>query len=255
MKIIRQTSNRLTMQFDPLFKEGMFLVFILCIVVCLFVIILSTWDIFTCQRDLSFPTQGQCTLTHQGWITKSQRIWQLEQIKGVDIKTEGFQQNGLPRYWVSLNTTEGLFPLPTDPDSPPFIAEKIQQFLENTQQSGFTEQWDSRPYSFFCLKVCLAFAILFGVRGERVTLEISRQSQRLTICRYSLLGLRRVQYPLHHIVDVIVQKKRGGKLGPMGRSVLVMQDGKQFVIHAYDLFYPEAFAYESTALIRRFIGR
>ncbi len=254
MKVIHQTQNKLIMQFYPLFKWGMVVNFIICAILCLLAILMATWDTFACHRDLSFRTQGQCTLIHQGWITKSQRSWQLEQIKGVNIETDGFQKNGSPHYRADLITTAGNFKLPIDPDSLPAIAEEMRQFLDNSQQSDFEEQWDSRPYGFFCLKICLAFAGLFGFLGERVTLEISKYSQRLTVRRRNLLGTRIIEYPLDQIVDVIVQKKWSGRLSPMGRSVIVMKDGKKVVVHAYDLFYTEASAHESVALIRYFLN-
>ncbi|HEY9645922.1 MAG TPA: hypothetical protein V6C88_06115 [Chroococcidiopsis sp.] len=213
-----------------------------------------TWDTLDCRRDLLLPTQGQCTLIHQGWISKSQRSWPLQQIQGVDVETDGFQKNGSPRYRAALMTTEGNVQLPINPDSPPVIAEEMQQFLDNAQQLHFEKQWDGRPYAFFCVKICLLFAGLFGILGKRVTLEISKYSQRFTVRRRNLLGTRVREYPLDQIVDVIVQKKRGGKFGPMGRSVLVMKDGKKIVIHAYDLFYPEARAHESVALMRYFLN-
>lgn len=254
MKVVYQSPKKLIMQFHPLFKQGMVIVFVICGIACLLALLLTTWDSLECSRNLSFPTQGQCTLTHHNWIAKSQRSWQLAQIKGVNIETDGFQKNGSPRYRADLSTTDGNIPLPINPDGPPEIAEEMRQFLSNPQQLGFEEQWDGRPYGFFCVGVCLAFAGLFDVLGERVTLEISQYSQRLTLRRRNLLGTRVVEYPLDQIADVIVQKKRGGKFGPMGRSVVVMKNGKQIAVHAYDLYYTEASAHASVARICHFLG-
>jgi hypothetical protein len=256
MKVIHKTPNKLTVQFCPWFKWMLVSVFNICGTLCLLAILVATWDTFDCNRNLSFPTQGQCTLTYHSWITKSQRSWQLEQIKGVNIETEGFQKNGSPRYRIDLHTTKGIVTIAdsASTDRSPEIAEEIRQFLDNAQQASFKKQRDERPYTFFCFILCLAFAGLFNVLGEEVTLEISRYIQQLTLRRRNLLGTRTIAYPLDQIANVIVQKKWGGKFGSMGRLAIVLKDGKKIVVHSYDQYYTEASSYESAALICHFLG-
>lgn len=232
-------------------------VFIFISIVCLFATLAITWDTFDCYRNGSLPTLGQCTLTHHNWITQHQRNWQLDQIKEVRLETEGFQKNGSPRYRIDLHTTTEIIKLPfTDirPGLLPAIAEEIRQFLADPQQPGFQEQQDDRRYAFFCVAVCLAFAGLFGILGQRVTLEMSRYSPLLTLRRQNLLGTRTFEYPIDQISEVVVQKKRGGKFGQMGRIAIVLKNGQRIVVHNYDLYYTEAGAYESAASISHFLG-
>ncbi|HEY9616772.1 MAG TPA: hypothetical protein V6C64_08030, partial [Microcoleaceae cyanobacterium] len=171
---------------------------------------------------------------------------------------EGFQKNGSPIYRVDLHTTEGIVTLPiVDSVYPEFAsntAEEIRQFLEQSQPSSLKKQRDERPYLFFGLKLCLALAVLFAFLGEIVTLEISRDTQRLTIRRRNLILTRTVEYPLDQIADVIVQKQRGGKFGPMGRIAIVLKNGKPIVVHAYDRFDQEGNAHISALHICHFLG-
>ncbi|HEY9620218.1 MAG TPA: hypothetical protein V6C78_07610 [Crinalium sp.] len=233
-------------------------VFDFCAIVCFLSILTANWDTFECQRNVSFPTQGQCTLTHYNLLCQQQHSWNLEQIKSVDLVPEGFQKNGSPIYRVDLHTTEGIVILPiVDRVYPEFAsntAEEIRQFLEQSQLSNLKKQRDDRPYLFFGLKLCLALAVLFAFLGEIVTLEISRDTQRLTIRRRNLLVIRTVEYPLDQIEDVIVQKQRGGKFGSMGRIAIVLKNGKPLVVHAYDRFDQEGNAHISALHICHFLG-
>lgn len=255
MKVIHQTQNKLIMQFRPWFSWMLVSVFNFCGLICLFTIPMVTWNTFACNRNLSLSTQGQCTLTHHSWIAKSQRGWQLEQIKGISIEPEGFQKNGSPRYRIDLHTTEGIVPIVdrASTDLSPGIAQEIQQFLDNSQQSSF-KQRDDRLNIFFPFMLCLAFSGLFSILGTMVTLEISKYAQQLTLRRRNLLGTRTITYPLDQIVDVIVQKQWGGRVSPMGRLAIVLKDGKKIVVHSYDRFYTEASSYESAALICHFLS-
>lgn len=256
MKVIHQTSNKLTLQFRPWFKWMLVSVFNFCGIVCLLAMLATTWDTFDCHRNLSFPTQGQCALTHHSWITKRQRSWQLEQIQGIKIEPEGFHRNGSPRYRIDLHTTKEIVTIAdrNSTDRSPKMAEKIRQFLNHSQQSSLKIQQDQRPYILFCVLLCLAFAGLFNVLGEEVTLEISRYIQQLTLRRRNLLGTRTIAYPLDQIADVIVQKQRGGKFGPMGRLAIVLKDGKKIIVHSYDRYSTEASSCASAARIDHFLG-
>jgi hypothetical protein len=257
MKVLYQSQNKLSLQFRPLFKRMMMYVFIFVTILLAFATLVITWDTFGCHRNGALPTQGQCTLTHHNWIAQHQRNWQLDQIKEVRLETEGFQKNGSPRYRIDLHTTTEIIKLPFPDRFPgllPAIAEEIRQFLADPQQPGFQEQEDGRPYAFFCIALCLAFAGLFGILGQTVTLEISKYSHRLTLRRQNILGTRTVEYPLDEIAEVIVQKKRGGKFGLMGRIAIVLKNDKRIVVHHYDLYYTEAGAYESAASICHFLG-
>jgi hypothetical protein len=258
MKVIHQSQNKLILQFRPWFKWMLASVFSFCAIVCFLAILTANWDTFECQRNVSFPTQGQCTLTHHNWIRQQQRSWKLEQIKSVDLVPEGFQKNGSPRYRVDLHTTEGIVTLPlvdrAYPDLAQVTAEEIRQFLEQSQPSSLKKQRDERPYLFFCVKLCLAFAALFAFLGESVTLKISRYTQQLTIRRRNLLLIRTVEYPLDQIAEVIVQKQSGGKFGPMGRIAIVLKNGKTIVVHAYDRFDNEGSAHISALHICHFLG-
>jgi hypothetical protein len=257
MKVIHQSPNQLTLQFHPWFKWMLVSVFNFCAIVCLLAIVAASWDTFDCHRNVSVPSEGQCRLTHHTWISQRQRSWQLQQIKGVTLEHEGFYRGGSPRYRIDLQTTEGIVNLPlVTPYSnrPPSIAEKIRQFLNQSERSSFQAQRDERSYTFFCLKLCLAFAALFAILGQSVTLEINRDSQQLTLRRRNLLGTRTREYPLDQIAKVIVQKKRGGKFGPMGRVAIVLKNGKTIVVHAYDRFDMEGSSHKSAALICHFLG-
>lgn len=255
MKVIHKTPNKLTMEFCPWFKWMLVSVFNICGIVCLFTILVATWDTFDCNRNLSSSTQGQCTLTHHSWIAKSQRSWQLEQIQGISIEPEGFQKNGSSRYRIDLRTTEGIVTIvdSTSTDLSPGIAQEIQQFLDGSRQSSFKTQRDERRYRFFGFILCLAFSGLFNVLGTMVTLEISKYTKQLTLRRRNLLGVRTITYPLEQITDAIVQKQSGGKFGPMGRLVIVLKDGKKIVAHDYDRFDTEANSHKSATLICRFL--
>jgi hypothetical protein len=258
MKVIYQSQNKLTLRFCPWFRWMLVGVFNFCAIVCLLAILTAGWDTFECQRNMSFPTQGQCTLTHHNWIRQQQRSWKLEQIKSVNLAPEGFQKNGSPLYRIDLHTTAGIVTLPlvdsVYPDFAPNIVEEIRQFLEQSQPSSLKRQRDERPYLFFGFKLCLALAGLFAFLGEMVTLEISGYTQQLTIRRRNLIVTRTVKYPLGQIADVIVQKKRGGKFGPMGRIAIVLKNGKTIVVHAYDRFDKEGSAHISALHICHFLG-
>lgn len=258
MKVIHQSQNKLTLQFCPWFKWMLVGVSSFCALMCVLAMLAATWDTFECQRNVSFPTQGQCTLTHHNWISQQRRSWQREQIKSVNLVPEGFQKNGSPRYRVDLNTTAGIVTLPivnsAYPDFAQDIAAKIQQFLDQSQPSSLKAQRDERPYLCFCIKLCLALAGLFAFWGESVTLEISRYTQKLTIRRRNLLLLRTVEYPLDRIAEVIVQKQWGGKFGPMGRIAIRLKHGKTIVVHAYDRFTHEGSAHISALHIGHFLG-
>lgn len=233
-------------------------VFNFCAIVCFLVILTANWNTFECQRNIAFPSQGQCTLTDHNWIRQQHRSWKLEQIKSMNLVAEGFQKNGSPLYRIDLYTTEGIVTLPivdsVYPDFAPKTVEEIRQFLEQSQSSSLKKQRDERPYLFFAFKLCLVFAGLFAFLGEIVTLEISRDTQRLTIRRRNLIVRRTSEYPLDHIVDVTVQKKRGGKFGSMGRITIVLKTGKTIVVHAYDRFDKEGSAHIGALHICNFPG-
>lgn len=253
MKVIYKSENKLALQFCPWFKWTFVSVFNICAIVVLFALLALTWETFECNRNLALPTQGHCTITQHNWISKRQRSWQLEEIKDVTLKTVGSERRGSLRYQIQLVTTTGIieqaevYPKRSQ-------QEEIQQFLK-AQRSRIKFQRDLRSYAFFCFTLCLAGAAVFGIWAERVTLEISRYTQRLTLKRRNWIRTRTTEYPLDQIAEVTVQKKRGGKFGPMGRIAIALKDGKTIVVHPYDRFDTEGNGHErSAAMICRFLA-
>lgn len=254
MKIIQKSENKLALQFCPWFKWMFVSVFNICAILVFIALLATTWETFECERNLALPTQGQCTLTHQSWISKRQQSWQLKQIKDVNLKTVGSQRRNSLRYQIHLVTTAGnIEQSEVSPNPSQQIDEEIRQFLK-AERSRVKFQRDERSYTFLCFMLCLAGASVFGIWAERVTLEMSRYSQRLTLKRRNWIRTRTTEYPLDQIAEVMVQNKQGGKFGSMGRLAIALKTGKTVVVHPYDRWDTEGSGHERSAtLIRRFL--
>ncbi|MBI4780933.1 MAG: hypothetical protein HY785_06370 [Oscillatoriophycideae cyanobacterium NC_groundwater_1537_Pr4_S-0.65um_50_18] len=233
MKLIQITRDELIVHFYPWFK---WLMWGSLTGIGLFAFVLgSEWGTLDCNRNLLSSLPGQCTLVSRTWFTSSQHHWQLKQLADAFWVGEAIRNNGQPLYYqLYLNTSQGVVKLPirrSEPEEAKATLRQIQEFVADPQRSQFRAQQDTRGESLpaFIAGGC------FGLLSQMVTLRLNKRTGKLTVKRYSVLGVHRFEYPLRQVKDASIQvQRRGSHL--MGRVVIVGTVGKPIVVHPYDLF-------------------
>lgn len=218
------------------------------------------WATFECSRDLALPTQGKCTLIDHHWVIRSQRSWQLEQIKQIQLEITRRSRSGEPKdYRILLITTQGVEELPlvevSHADNSKGQVESIRQFLENSLQPHLIQQIDERLEIVYLFSILGGGGGLFILIGQTVILRINKRTQKLIVQRCYPLGKQTIEYHLNQISDVIVQEKRNIKGFMIGRLVIVLTDGRQVIVHPYDWVCVALISHLCVENIRTFLRR
>jgi len=258
MKLIKRTPNELTMRFRPLTH---WIIASCLISIGGYVLLVGGhWGAFKCSRDLALPTQGKCTLTDHHWVIRSQRSWQLEQIKQIQLEITQRDRNGEPKdYRILLDTTQGVIELPlvevSHANTSKGKVESIRQFLENPLQPNLIEQVDERLEIVYLFSTFGGIGGLFILIGQTVILRINKRTQKLIVQRCYPLGKQTIEYHLNQISDVIVQEKRNIKGLMIGRVVIMLTDGRQVIVHPYDWVCIALMSHLCVENIRTFLRR
>lgn len=244
MKIIEQTSHKLTFQIYP---------WIFWLVGGLFIATGFVPSLFIGDQTLECDRATQrCQIERSTlWQTTSEQF-SLNHLEAAEVDVSR-DSDGDRTYRVLLQTYEGSIPLTTYFSSGRSMhsnqVQTINAFLQDANQPSLLIRQND---SWIGLLFSGVFTLLGGVMvvwaGKIVTCDFDKQAHQFTLKRRGILGTTTIQHPLHHIQSCLLERSRSSGSKATYRVSLMLRSGELIPLTKYYTSCYEAHAATENAI-------
>jgi hypothetical protein len=233
MRVVRQTSTRLTLRLVP---------WLLWLVGGIFTGVGSTVGVavggetvLRCDRT---SPPAQCQLSSFNLLGhRRDQAFDIASLQGAEVQTS-YNSDGDTTYRVVILTGQG--PIPFTESYSSGLANYRQQASEINQfvQMPTTPSLHlHQSNAWFGLIFLIGFGgvglaiVLFG--GKVMTCDFDKSMGQLTLTQRGLLGAKTIQHPLHHLSGLRLEQSRGSKGGYTYRLALLLKSGETLPLTSY----------------------